>query len=163
MHEGCAVKKVDSLRALILAAVPALAANPQNLSLYIDKGAVNAVRTRSLSFELSYTLTVWVQAFSGDPDTLFVPILSWVACNQPDLLDRAEHQPFTFESETLDAITSDIAIEIQLTERVVVERLANGKLRTTHVDDAPAPIGFDGMDVGVHPWRGLLDNMVAGE
>lgn len=156
------MKKVDSLRALMIAAVPALKKNPQNLSLYVDKGAIRAIGTRSLSFEIAYTLTVWIQAFSGDPDTLFVPVLSWVAGNQPDLLNRAEHQPFTFESETLDADTCDIAVEIQLTERVVVERLPNGKLRTTHLDDAPQAIGFAGMDEGVHPWRGLLDDMVTG-
>ncbi|WP_375292464.1 phage tail protein [Sphingomonas melonis] len=156
------MKKVDSLRALLLAAVPALTTNPQNLSLYVDKGAIGAIGTRALSFEITYTLTVWIQAFAGDPDTLFVPVLSWVASNQPDLLNRAEHQPFTFESEVLDATTSDIAIEIQLNERVRVDRLPNGKLRTTHIDDAPRPIGFDGMDEGVHPWRGLLDDMVAG-
>ncbi|WP_172436176.1 phage tail protein [Sphingomonas melonis] len=156
------MKKVDSLRALLLATVPALKANPHNLSLYVDKGAIGAIGTRALSFEITYTLTVWVQAFAGDPDTLFVPVLSWVAHNQPDLLDRAEHQPFTFESEVLDATTSDIAIEIQLNERVRVDRLPNGKLRTTHIDDVPRAIGFDGMDEGVHPWLGLLDDMVAG-
>ncbi|WP_018250782.1 phage tail protein [Sphingomonas melonis] len=156
------MKKVDGLRALLLAAVPALKANPQNLSIYVDKGAIKAIGTRSLSFEIAYTLTVWIQAFSGDPDTVFVPILSWIARNQPDLLDRAEHQPFTFESELLDATTSDIAIEIQLTESVRVERLPSGKLRTTHIDDGRPSIGFEGMDAGVHPWRGLLDDIDAG-
>jgi hypothetical protein len=152
------VKKADSLKALLLAAVPSLKNDPARLSLYADKGAIRALRTRSLSFEVDYTLTVWIEDFAGDTDNLFVPVLAWVADNQPDLLDRAEHQPFTFESELLNADTSNIAIEIQLTERVRVERQANGKLRTTHLDDTPPPDAFDGVPTGTALWRGLIDD-----
>lgn len=157
------MKKVDSLRALLLAAVPSLAADPAKLSLFADKGKVRAVRGASLAYETAFTATIWIEAFAGDLDMLFVPILSWISAHQPDLLGRPDAEPFTFESELLDADSSDIWIEIALTERVLVERRPNGTLRTRHLTDEPRidlATGFE--QGGATGWSVLLDDMTAG-
>nr|WP_314469829.1 phage tail protein [uncultured Sphingomonas sp.] len=155
------MKKADSLKALLLASVPALAADPAKLALFVDKGKVSAVRSQSLAFQLGYTLTIWVEEFAGDLDTLFVPVLAWVSQNQPELIGRPDSEPFTFESELLDGDRADITIEIELTERVLVEARSNGKLRTRHLDDAPTADVFAGAEQA-NLWQTVLDDQVAG-
>lgn len=156
------MKKAGSLKELLLASVPALHNDPARLALFVDKGSVASVRSGSLSFELAYTLTIWVEAFAGDLDTLFVPILAWISKHQPDLIARPDGKPFTFESELLDGDSADITIDIELTERVLVERRTNGKLRTVHRDDEPQDAMF-GEDAGPTGWRGILDDVTGGE
>ena len=155
------MNKADSLKALLLASVPALKADPAKLALFVDKGKVSAVRSNSLAFQLGYTLTIWIEEFAGDLDGLFVPVLAWISQNQPELIDRPDSEPFTFESELLDGDTADITIEIELTERVLVDRRENGKLRTRHLDDAPRPDIFAGAEQAIL-WQGLLDDQLAG-
>lgn len=156
------MKKAESLKELLLASVPALADDPAKLAVFVDKGKVSAVRSHTLAFELGYTVTIWIEAFGGDPDGLFVPVLAWIAENQPELIGRPDSEPFAFESELLDGDSADITIEIELTERVLVERRGNGKLRTVHVDDAPTPDVFVGAE-GVNLWQTVLDDQVAGD
>jgi len=156
------VKKADSLKALLLASVPALAADPAKLALFVDKGKISAVRSNTLAFQLGYTLTIWVEAFSGDLDGLFVPILAWIAQNQPELIGRPDSEPCTFESELLDGDSADITIEIELTERVLVERRDDGKLRTVHLPDAPIADVFAGAEQA-RLWHTILDDQVAGD
>lgn len=157
------MKKAEGLKALLLAAVPALKADPAKLALFVDKGKVAAVRSKTLAYELRYTLTVWIEAYAGDLDGLFVPVLSWIAQNQPELIGRPDSEPFTFESELLDSDSADITIEIELTERVLVERKAGGKLRTVHLDDAPQPDTFTGDEPPARLWQVLLDDQIAGD
>lgn len=156
------MKKADSLKALLLASVPALQADPAKLALFVDKGKVSAVRSNTLAFQLSYTATIWIEAYGGDLDGLFVPVLAWIAQNQPELIDRPDGEPFTFESELLDGDTADISIEIELTERVLIERRDNGKLRTRHLDDAPTADVFAGAEQA-RLWHTVLDDQVAGD
>lgn len=156
------MKKADSLKELLLASVPALADDPAKLALFVDKGKVYAVRSNTLAFQLSYTLTIWVEAFGGDLDGLFVPILAWIAQNQPELIGRPDSEPFTFESELLDGDSADITIEIELTERVLIERRDDGKLRTRHLGDAPVADVFVGAE-DARLWHTILDDQVTGE
>jgi len=132
------------------------------MEIYTDKGSVNANGARSLSYEVAYTATIWIQSYAGDTDALFVPLLAWIDANQPDLLDRTEHKPFTFESEILDADTCDLAIELELTERVIASRQADGSIATTYLDD-PRPLRLSDNFGGTSPWRGLLDDDLLAE
>jgi hypothetical protein len=153
------VKKADSLKALLLKAVKALADKPENLTLFVDRGSI-ASRLGSLSFEYRYTLNIVVQDFAGSMDALIVPILGWIAENQPELLQKADSQPFTFESEILDGDLSDVSIDIALTERV---RIAAGfdeqgkpGVHVSHLADVLPPDAFPGVQ-GVR----LVDGVVA--
>ncbi|HEX8554824.1 MAG TPA: phage tail protein, partial [Sphingomonas sp.] len=101
--------------------------------------------------------TIWVQDFAGSVDTLLVPILAWIAANQPDLFERADRKPFTFESELLDADTCDITVTIALTELVRVEQQAQG-LRVTHLPESIATDAFAGVPTGTKLWAGLIED-----
>lgn len=154
------MQKPERLKSILLQAVSGLAKDPTKLSMFIDEGRIAAHRSRSLSFEYRYKLSIVVMDYAGEVDDLMIPILAWIADEQPDLLERGEQEPFSFESEILDTNAADVSIEIQLTERVTVERTAEG-LRPTHHGEPRIDDTFGGV-AGVSPWRGLLDDQTAG-
>lgn len=130
------MRKPDGLRRLLLATVPGLSAAPERLQLFIDKGRVAARAGGTLSFEKHYLLNVVVTDYAGDVDAIMVPVLAWIAEQQPDLLQRADVYPFEFEAEIMDADTADIRIGIELSERVRVTPRASGGYDVTHVEEA---------------------------
>ena len=150
------MKKLDSLRKHLLASVPEIGNSPELMEIFVDKGDV-AVRAGSLSFEYSYTASVWVQDYTGKVDNLLVPILAWIAANQPDLFEKGQRKPFTFESELLDAVTCDITISIDLTELVRVEQQSNG-LKVTHLPEPVMNDAFAGVPTGTNLWAGLIED-----
>lgn len=154
------MKKLESLRASLLASVPQLRGDPSKLEIYVDKGEVTT-RAGSLSFEYGYTASIWVQEYAGDVDKLLVPLLAWTAENQPDLFEAGDRKPFSFESDLLDAQTYDITVTIQLTELVRVEEQAKG-LKVTHVDEPRLLDQFDGVPSGTRLWCAVLADLVAG-
>lgn len=154
------MKKPESLKTLLLASVPGLKDKPENLAMFIDKGRIAARLTGSLSFEYRYTVNVVVQDFTGDVDALFVPLLAWVADQQPDLLERDQQEPFGFEAEIIDGDCADISIDLELTERVLVTRTDDGPV-ATHLDEPSRLDEFDGVG-GVRLWAGILDDVTAG-
>lgn len=157
------MKKPDSLRRLLIQTVPQLAANPETLALYVDEGKVAARTGASLSFEYRYKLNLVAQDFAGDRNALIVPLLAWIAQVQPDLLDRPDAEPFSFECELLDADTSDISITLDLTERVAVRTRAEGGYEVVHLDD-PTPADLDRFEgvCGINLWQLFLrDELIA--
>lgn len=153
------MKKPESLRELLLAAVPHLTASPGSLSLFIDKGRLATRATGNLSFEYRYTLNLVVQDFAGDLDALTVPILAWIAEQQPELLSRGDREPFAFEAELLDGDLADVSIDLELTERVRVDRRPAGGVKVTHLDEPRLLDAFDGVDAGVR-WDGLARDLL---
>lgn len=150
------MKKLEALRAHLVASVPTIGNSPEKLEIFVDKGDV-AVRAGSLSFEYSYTATIWVQDHVGSVDTLLVPTLAWIAANQPDLFEKGDRKPFTFESELLDAETCDITVSLNLTELVRVEQQARG-LKVTHLPEPVLLDAFAGVPTGTNLWAGLIDD-----
>ncbi|BCA60243.1 phage tail protein [Sphingomonas sp. HMP6] len=148
------MKKPDGLRRLLMQAVPGLAADPSRFSMFIDKGSIEA-RAGSLSFEYAYTLNIVVQDYSGDIDALMVPILAWIAEQQPDLLERDPRKPFTFESELLDSDAADVSIDLQLTEAVRVARMPTGGYQAIHLDEPSRGDAFEDV-CGANLWQLLL-------
>ena len=151
------MKKLDSLRTHLLRAVPEIRNSPEKMEIFVDKGDV-AVRAGSLSFEYSYTASLWVQDFSASVDKLLVPVLAWIAANQPDLFEKGDRKPFTFQSDLLDAETCDITISINLTELVRVEQQAKG-LKVTHLPEPVMLDQFDGVPTGTTLWAGLIEDV----
>lgn len=154
--------KPAALKQTLLAQVAHLREHPETLSTYIDGGRLVA-RPGSLSFEYRYTLNLVVQDFAGDIDLIMVPLLAWVAVNQPDLLDRAPNQPLTFECDVLDADAQDVSIDLELTELVRVAQVDVG-FSVEHLPEPPRPDAFPGMgDTPVSLWRVAAENMANGE
>ena len=75
-----------------------------------------------------------------------VPMLAWIEKEQPQLLRRADGQPFTFEAELLDSEASDILISIDLTETVLVIPRTNGSgYDVEHPAEPDLTDAFDGV------------------
>lgn len=140
------MKKPQILRDHLLRTVPGLAAAPDKLDLFIDRGRVQCGKGAGLSFRYAYTLNLVVQDFAGDPDRLMLPLLAWISEHQPDLLARAPQEPFAFEAEILDEKRTDVSITIDLTERVVVAADEGGRPVLGHLPDVPMADRFDGVD-----------------
>ncbi|WCM29190.1 phage tail protein [Sphingomonas sp. QA11] len=153
------MRKPEGLRRLLLAAVPGLADDPSRLSMFIDKGRLSTRANGSLSFEYLYTLNIVVQDYAGDVDALMVPLLAWVAEVQPDLLERGEREPFSFESEILDGDAADVSINLELTERVRVVRQPGGGYEATHLDEPSRDDSFPGV-CGVNLWQIFLHDEI---
>jgi hypothetical protein len=130
------MKKPESLRRALTAAVPHLKRNPEALHVFLDEGRVIATAAPSLSFEYQYVLNVIVTDYSDHADTIMVPILAWLRRNQPDLLLNPERgrDGFKFEADILNHTTLDLSIKLTLTERVGVAETA-GVLTAKHFDE----------------------------
>lgn len=130
--------KPDTLRKALTDAVPALHNNPDTLRLWVDKGSNTATFAPSLSFEKQFNLNVAVSAFSGDIDTIFVPIMAWLRDNQPDILtvEAGQRGCFSWSLTTNSDGTQDLLIILQLTERTKVTEV-DGAL---HAETLPEPL-----------------------
>lgn len=155
--------KPASLRAAVEAALPSLKRNPDRLLVFIDEGGVRCTAAASLSFEYSYTLQLVVTDYAEHADTIIVPILAWVAEHQPDLLAHPERQRdgIRFEADLLNHKSMDLAVSIQLTERVVVAEQPDGTRTATHVPEPPLdPHGYvESWTLTIHHPDGTQDDV----
>lgn len=155
------MRKLDALRE-VMTRIPQIKADPSKLALFADRGRI-AARAGSLSFVYRYTATMVVEDFAGDIDTVIVPLLAWIAVHQPELMQKADSEPFGFEAEVLAGDLIDLSITIELSERVRVERaVVAGKpgTNTVHLDDNIPPDAFPGAE-GARLWTGIADDLVA--
>ncbi|WP_338616453.1 phage tail protein [Pigmentiphaga sp. CHJ604] len=148
------MKKPASLRKHLTGAVPELKREPDKLQVFIDSGKIVSAGTKSLSFEYRFTLHLLLTDYQGSADAIMVPILAWLKIHQPELALNANEREkaFRFEVDILNHETCDIAIDLDLTERVAVTQTtgAGGRVRlqAEHVaEPLPAPAygtpGFD--------------------
>lgn len=157
------MKKPEVLGRLLLSTVPGLAASPDRLQMFIDAGRVVARATGSLGFEVRYTLSVVLTDFAGDTTDVFVPLLSWIAQHQPNLLEQAGNEPFSFEAEILDGDAVDLEIKIELRESVGVTAQAGGGYTAEHFPEPPRLAPFDGVDDQVTLWQLTVGGEVAAQ
>lgn len=133
------MNKPGSLRAAIVAAAPELKQNPDKLLVFVDQGKVVATGTRSLSFEYHYHLNLILTDYAGDADQVMIALLAWVKVNQPELVERYDHEHgITFEVDHLNNATVDLSIKVQLTESVIVKIGTDGKYLVQHAQE-PVP------------------------
>ncbi|WP_297200173.1 phage tail protein [uncultured Pluralibacter sp.] len=129
--------KPNSLRETLLKMLPELAAGPDKLTLTVSRGVAIATLAASLSYEKQYPLVVRVLGFTGDINSLLVPVIAWLRDNQPDIMTGAEGQKsgLSWEAESADGGGQNITLTLLLTERTQVTE-SNGALRA---DDLPEP------------------------
>lgn len=134
------MKKPISLRAHLEQWVPDLAKNPDKLHVFIENGHVATKAGQTASFEYRYTLQLQVWDFSEPVDTLIVPILVWAQEHQPDLIHAIAKQEkaIGIEVEILDHEKVDIALTLDLSERVIVRQVESG-YQCEHCDEPPLP------------------------
>lgn len=132
------MKKAESLRAHLVAKVPYLKKEPGNLLVFIERGAIGCRLGGGLSFDYRYDINLVVLDFSAHADTLIVPLLAWLAVNEPALMQAPDtlEQVIKFEAEITDNDRADISLTIPVRERVIVTATATGHL-ATHLDEPP--------------------------
>ncbi len=130
--------KPQQLRQTLTDSVPELQRNPDALNVFIDSGRIVSTLASSLSFEYQYRLNMVITDYAGNIDLLIVPLLAWLRTNEPDIMASEEKRRtgFTFEADVVSDTASDISIELQLSERVIVKQADNG-LHVTHVGENP--------------------------
>lgn len=127
------MKKIVSLRNFLREAVPYLKQNPDKLLVFVEIGSVNnRAGLASLSFAYSYTATIVITDFAGDPDRVIVPIVAWLKKNQPH---RAGDKAFDLQAEILDNDCADLEIKVALDEFVNVTDNGNGTVSTDHLGE----------------------------
>ncbi len=126
------MRKPDSLRVALTAAVPSLAMNPAQLKIWLDNGRVQSLgRGGPTAMEYSYKLSLLLTDFAADePHTLFGAIVAWLAENQPEVLLRPldPASAITFEIEVMSDSKVDILVTLNLNE--VVREEAAGAIVT---------------------------------
>lgn len=146
---GKLVKKAERLRAHLTSAVPYLKNEPDKLHVFIEKGAI-ACRLCGLSFEYRYEITLAVLDFTDHADTLMIPLLAWIATNEPALMQSPDtlEQVLRFEAEIIDHERADISITVPVRERVIVAQDHETAIYTaTHLEEPPLEAA------GINPWR----------
>jgi hypothetical protein len=128
------MNKPESLRQQLLSQVPGLAAHPDRLMVFIDNGTIRSTAAPGLSFEYAYTLSIILTDYAGHPDAVAIPLLAWLARHQRELLQNLDQvaNAITFEADLLDNSKVDLALNLPLTERVIVKAQADGSLQVTH-------------------------------
>ncbi|WP_248858994.1 phage tail protein [Lelliottia sp. AC1] len=131
------MNKPQSLRSALNKAVPYVRDNPDKLHLFVDNGSLVATGAQSMSWEYRYTLNVVIEDFSGDQNLLMAPVLLWLNANQTDAINNPQlrEKLCTFEVDILRNDACDISLNLQLTERVLVN--ADGGVSTVKAESEP--------------------------
>lgn len=144
------LSKVDSLRAMVVKVLPHLARDPDRLLIYIEGGSVRARDTGSLSFEIINRIKLVVLELAEDKALLFVALVQWARVNAPHLL-VPNAVLATFDADILDNKTADFEIDIEVSDRVMVEQREDGGVDMRYLaepdplfpDQTPASLGLD--------------------
>ena len=120
--------KHESLRRALVAANPSLGTDPDQLSVFIDKGKLAARYGAKNSFQYEYRCVVIVTNFSGNPNHILFPTLLWVHENQREILlnHGTADEAITFDVVVLGEKLFDLTVEIQLTEAIDAEPRPGG-------------------------------------
>lgn len=133
------MKKAQQLREHLALHVPALKSDPEALHVFIEKGAL-ACRLGSLSFEYRYDLNLIITDYAEHADTVMVPLLAWIAVNEPNLMQNPGtlEEVLRFEAEIIDHDKADLSITLPIRERVVVSKTLSG-YNAQHFPEPPLP------------------------
>ena len=139
------MRKIDTLRAAILDALPELNRDPDRLRMWIEKGSGQATSTQSQGLAFAFQLNVLVVELASDIAVLGLAVVRWMRVNQPDLLVPGA-TGFDFDADILDNGTADVHLQLQLDQAVSATPLAGGKFKLEYRGE-PDPL-FAG-DLGV--------------
>ena len=126
------MRKIDSLRATLLAAIPEANNDPAMLPTWIDRGSVRGRQTRSGSFEMAFRLNVLAIGVRTDLSLISLAVTKWLRAIQPERLQPGSDS-FTFDADILDNDTADVLIQIDLTQNYEVTTV-NGEERVEPVE-----------------------------
>jgi hypothetical protein len=136
--------KPDSLRSALDAVFPDIVRDPDRCKLFVDKGRIAArfpAPGTPPCWEWRYRLNLRMFDYTDHPDRLILPILTWLAVNQPELLLNHANgdQALPFEADIIDDKTIDISIDLELVEAVRAVPREGGGWDMIHVAE-PSPL-----------------------
>lgn len=133
--------KPASLRAHLEATTAWLRSNPEKLLVNIEAGHLRLTGAATRSFEYRYTLALTLLDYPEHPTSLFVPLIQWLETHQPELIlnPAIQEQGLRFEVDILNNTTLDLAIRLQLTERVRVTLNTDGTHTAQHLPEPTDP------------------------
>lgn len=143
------MEKPQQLRAAIVAANPALATDPARLLMWVDKGRVRMVAAAGNSFAWEYTLTIYLDQFTGHPALVAHAINQWLRANQPELVAPGS-SGYAFEADIIDDSTYDLTFDLALSEDAVVTPASGGGWTIEHAGE-PAPLLPDDLPLSDPP------------
>lgn len=150
------MKKAELLREALIAANTWCKANPELITVWVEKGSIETQATGEPSFMYRYTIQVLAVGFPGQVDDLMLPIMAWVWHYQPDLLLNPDNnRKVEFDADIISDDMADVLFKVPVWERVMVENV-NGKPVATHLaEDRPRINGGE--------WEVVFDQGYEGE
>ena len=135
------MRKPNSLREFLTAALPELKREPDALSIYVTKGTLATRHGKNLGFEYRYTAELVMLNFRGDPGQLFLPLSLWLRKNQAEVIldHRAGVEGIVFEVDPIDNQAVDIQVSVPLSEAVDVLEDGKGGYKMTLREEPPFP------------------------
>ncbi|MDD3799366.1 MAG: phage tail protein [Novosphingobium sp.] len=149
------MKKPDSLREFLTAALPELARDPEALTIYITDGTLAHRHGRNLGFEIRYTLNLTLLDYRGEPEQVFLPVILWLRANQAEVILNHETgvRGIVFVVDVLDNRMVDVQIKLPLSEAVDVFPQEDGSHQMTVRDEqAIEEVTFDPLVVLRQIW-----------
>ncbi|SFG08409.1 P2 phage tail completion protein R (GpR) [Novosphingobium sp. CF614] len=140
------MRKIDTLRAAITAALPELAQNPDRLRIWIERGAAQCRDTRTEAFGFAYQANVLIVEMASDIAVLALAIFRWQRVNQPHLLAPGK-DGFSFDVDILDNKCADVLLQIQIEENVTVTPVEGGGSQLAYLPE-PDPLFDDDLGLG---------------
>lgn len=142
--------KLTTLRAAITAALPEMARNPENLRIWIERGAGRCQGTATDAFGFTFQANVLIVEMTSDIAVLSHAIFRWLRVNQPDLLVPGK-EGFSFDADILDNGSVDVLFQIQLTQNVTVAPQGSGTFALAYLSEENPLFGDDLGFAGVDP------------
>jgi hypothetical protein len=141
--------KLDTLRAAIATALPELARSPENLRIWIERGAGQSLGTATENFAFRFEANVLIVEMASDVAVLALALFRWARVNQPELLNPGR-ECFSFDVDILDNATADVLVKIQMVQNVAVTAQPSGTNLAYLPEPAPLFTDEEGLG-GVSP------------
>ncbi|MGW8201900.1 phage tail protein [Sphingomonas bisphenolicum] len=132
--------KITTLRAAIADALPELKRSPENLRIWIERGAGRCQGTKTDAFGFAFQANVLIVEMTSDIAVLSHAVFSWLRVNQPDLLTPGK-DGFSFDADILDNGSADVLLQIQLTQNVTVAAKDGGGFNLAYLPEADPLFG----------------------
>lgn len=155
------MQKIDTLRAAIVQALPELAATPDRLRLWVERGSAQSRMTKTRGFSFTFQLNLLIIGMATDFAVLALAIFDWLRVNQPELL-VPEADGFAFEVDVLDNSSVDVLVTLKLTQAVAVNVKPDGSNSVDYLAEQN-PLWDDDLGLGgTDPIPGLTGIALAG-
>ncbi len=148
------MKKAELLRDALIASNQWCKANPEQFTVWVEKGHIEIQATGESSFMYLYPIQVLAMDFPGQLDDLMLPLLAWVWENQPDLLLNPDsNKKIEFDADIVSDDSADILLKVPVWERVMVI-IENGKPVAQHLAEGKPRFGGGDWQMVFNPEQG---------